>query len=80
METYEDAQRQISFALVLARSMADVVNAARDSSMEVLVAAAADLIRAGDLVAGAAGHIKALRNIEKLSTTAELKAKLNRKE
>lgn len=76
METYEDAQKQIGYAIALARSMSDVVSAARDSSMDVLVAAAGDLVRAGNLVSDAAVHINRLRNKAELSTTAELKAKL----
>ena len=76
METYEEAQKQIGLALVLARSMADVIAAARESSMDVLQAAASDLVRAGNLVGGSAACIKRLREKKAtLSTTAELIAK-----
>ncbi len=76
MKTTEDAQAQISYALTLIRSMADVISAARYSSMPVLHAAASDLSVAARIICEAAGAIERLRDgdVLKLRTTAELAA------
>lgn len=74
MKTTEEAQAQISQALALIRSMADVIAAARYSSMPVLHAAASDLSAATRSICEAAGAIERLRTggVAKLRTTAEM--------